>query len=189
MSTEKVHKGSNKFHCIACDYSTSRKSQYDRHLMTRKHITSTSSNKLGSEGSKINHVCECGKVYKERSGLYKHKKKCNANNLLHETIDTSDTNVESLIEENRKLKQILMGIKNNMESTSNETNHINYNNKVYNINIHVNKDPINDQMFIESIHMDVEDAVDMDHIEDMMKVKEGVNTSIIHDNDKDNDEH
>ena len=30
-------KSSTKFHCIICDYHTSRKSNYDKHLLTRKH--------------------------------------------------------------------------------------------------------------------------------------------------------
>ena len=32
-------KSSQKFHCEICNYSTSRKSQYERHLATDKHKT------------------------------------------------------------------------------------------------------------------------------------------------------
>ena len=32
-----TQQSSEKFHCTICDYYTSRKSQYDRHLATDKH--------------------------------------------------------------------------------------------------------------------------------------------------------
>ena len=43
MSTEKVQTKNDKFVCLVCDYNTCRKSQYDRHLTTSKHILSTKS--------------------------------------------------------------------------------------------------------------------------------------------------
>ena len=39
-------KSSTKFHCIICDYHTSRKSNYDKHLLTRKHQKSTFVNQI-----------------------------------------------------------------------------------------------------------------------------------------------
>ena len=37
MTSENIEKGSIKFLCKTCDYYTSRKSQYERHLSTAKH--------------------------------------------------------------------------------------------------------------------------------------------------------
>lgn len=37
MDTFLVPKGSKKFHCELCDYTTQRNSQYNRHLLTAKH--------------------------------------------------------------------------------------------------------------------------------------------------------
>ena len=191
MSTDKVQKSSSKFYCAACDYSTIRKSQYNRHLTTRKHMLSTNNNISDTNSSDAKHVCECGKVYKERSGLYKHKKKCkstsdeavcetvaetdsadsaDATDVAEITETTIDTKMKTLIEENRKLKTILMGMKNNLEPVTNETNHINCNNKVYNINIQINKDANNGNIFIESIQMDVEDDVDISDIEHTLTI-------------------
>ena len=46
MSTnEKVPKSSDKFYCSDCDYTTVRKSQYKRHLLTLKHGILTNTNK------------------------------------------------------------------------------------------------------------------------------------------------
>jgi hypothetical protein len=45
FSNEKVAKSSNnKFFCEVCDYSTSKKYNYEKHLSTSKHIESMSSN-------------------------------------------------------------------------------------------------------------------------------------------------
>ena len=37
MTTNLVPKNQNKFYCKLCNYSSSRKSQYDRHMSTEKH--------------------------------------------------------------------------------------------------------------------------------------------------------
>ena len=195
MSTEKVQKSSSKFYCAACDYSTIRKSQYNRHLTTRKHVLSTNNDILDVKSSEAKHVCERGRVYKERSGLYKHKKKCKSTSdepgcetvaetdATDITETTIDAKMKNLIEENRKLKTILMEMKNNLEPVTNETNHINCNNKVYNINIQINKDANNGNIFIESIQMDVEDDVDISDIENTLTIHDQVDIDESH-NDK-----
>ena len=40
-----VPKSSKKFVCVCCDYSTSRKSQYNRHLLTAKHLNHVNDSK------------------------------------------------------------------------------------------------------------------------------------------------
>lgn len=55
--------------CEYCDYSTSRKSSYDKHLLTDKHKKRT------IEG-RSPHVCSCGKVFTRSDNLYRHKKTC-----------------------------------------------------------------------------------------------------------------
>ena len=41
-----VPKSSKKFVCTCCDYSTSRKSQYSRHLLTAKHLNRVNDSKM-----------------------------------------------------------------------------------------------------------------------------------------------
>ena len=65
--------------CKICDYTTSRKSQYDRHNLTAKHILLH--NKLTNIAENITEnvqmcTCSCGKIYKHRQSLFTHKKKC-----------------------------------------------------------------------------------------------------------------
>ena len=44
-TNKKVPKSSDKFSCPHCDYTSIRKSQYDRHLLTLKHEILTNTNK------------------------------------------------------------------------------------------------------------------------------------------------
>ena len=68
-----------KFHCRICDYYTSNKKDFNKHKKTTKHIQNEK--KGDKNGNKNPHLlknkCEfCGKVYKHKSGLSRHKKKC-----------------------------------------------------------------------------------------------------------------
>ena len=66
---------SQKYNCESCDYRTSKKSSYDKHLTTAKHATFSVSNLVVQSCSE--HKCvNCDKIYKSRVGLWSHKKKC-----------------------------------------------------------------------------------------------------------------
>ena len=65
-------KSSKNFECIACAFNTCGKSQYDRHILTDKHLFLTNPNKIVPV-DKLK--CACGKIYKHQSSLCAHKKK------------------------------------------------------------------------------------------------------------------
>ena len=70
-TTEKLLKVAPDYFCGKCDYTCSKKSSFDKHLLTKKHNT--------TESDKILHqafVCECGKSYPYRASLYNHKRNC-----------------------------------------------------------------------------------------------------------------
>ena len=68
VMTDKINKN---FKCETCDFSCCWKSNFDKHLLTAKHIRlTTTSIKMGEYG------CVCGKKYKQRQSLHKHKKTC-----------------------------------------------------------------------------------------------------------------
>lgn len=65
-----------KYNCIPCNYSTSDKCDYNRHIQTSKH-------KRGGKGKPPtlkSYNCSCGHSYKHRSGLSRHKRNCNQDN-------------------------------------------------------------------------------------------------------------
>ena len=76
---------SHKFICKFCDYSTSRKSSWAKHLKTKKHIKKSLSksypNEMDNKKVANRYFCECGKSYQFMSGLSKHRKRCSKNKV------------------------------------------------------------------------------------------------------------
>ena len=73
MEIKNGQKSTEIFKCIFCDYFTYRKSHYDRHLLTAKHLRKSKEIKKDNISK---YICECSKEYKSNSGLWKHKKIC-----------------------------------------------------------------------------------------------------------------
>ncbi len=106
-----------KFFCEKCNYSTERKSQYERHLLTAKHKRSYNTYESVTEkvpkGSKP-FSCICGMNFNHRQNLYAHRKICKKiekNNDTSETINADENNLK----ENDEKKEI------KFEGVSNET--------------------------------------------------------------------
>ena len=86
IETNLVQKSSEKFKCELCDYSTCRKSQYDRHLRTDKHKmkqNGTFETDLVQKSSE-NLQCICGICFNSRTTLWRHKKVCKSENAIDE---------------------------------------------------------------------------------------------------------
>jgi hypothetical protein len=90
---------SNEFYCKKCHYKCSRKFNWNKHILTSKHLEVT----IGDAGdefvanvaksSKISSLysCEfCKKKYGSRNGLWKHKKICDKDNSNHKNTDNSN---------------------------------------------------------------------------------------------------
>jgi hypothetical protein len=91
------------FFCDICDYVTSNKKDFNKHINTIKHIN----NKKSTEH---NMVCECGKTYINRSSLFNHRKVCpmkckdgnNPGEGVHEKVVKSEDNLILQIQEGEK---------------------------------------------------------------------------------------
>jgi len=94
--------------CNLCNFNTSNKKDYRKHLITRKHKIITNDYNLHPQSPSI-HICKCGKQYKHRQGLYTHKKKCTVTSSLENTIISNDEH-HHLQEENSELKNMLQTI-------------------------------------------------------------------------------
>jgi hypothetical protein len=100
-------KSSKKFHCEKCDYTTSRKSQYDRHILTDKHKMDDKEDKKVPKSS-APYFCVCGKDYTYRQGLWKHQKICKNALLMDQNDDYNEikmlTNlVLDVVKQNKEL--------------------------------------------------------------------------------------
>ena len=177
----KSSKSSKIFFCKFCNYTTSRNSQFQRHLMTAKHKILTNPNKKSSAAQ--NYVCECGKAYKHLSSLCAHKKMCkflidegftnqydlNYSNYATEMQQETSTILELikqnqdfktlLIEqqkENQHLQKQLIEVVKDGKTIHNTTN----NNQKFNLNFFLNttcKDAMNMSEFIENMNINFKD--------------------------------
>jgi hypothetical protein len=66
-----------EFTCEKCDYTTTSKKDYNKHLETNKHLKLSNM----TENTAEKFFCDCGKEYRHRQSLYNHKKKCNSLNM------------------------------------------------------------------------------------------------------------
>ena len=105
MTTKKAPKTPKEFVCEKCHFKCFKPSDYERHLGTAKH----KKQHLTTEEQNKKLECICGKKYKERTALYRHKKKCN--------YKTPDEKIAELLlqqQEEHKKEQIML-LKNQQE--------------------------------------------------------------------------
>ena len=109
---KKVAESSHKYCCDICQYYTDKKSNYDKHLGTLKHLNSTESTNVAEKVAESSHkpfIClNCNANFKERTGLWKHTKICNLNN--DKTDNDEGTLVKYLMNENKELKNMIIEV-------------------------------------------------------------------------------
>ena len=159
MSMFLVPKSSETYFCEKCDYRTSRNSQYQRHLLTAKHKQQQLATNLGPKGSTC-FTCNCGKEFKDRSGLWRHSKKCPIN---EKDEPITKELVMQLIKQNQNLQDMLHEQHNKMFELAKEGKYITNNttnNKTFNLQVYLNetcKDAINLTDFVDSIKVQIKD--------------------------------
>ena len=180
MDNQKNTEKTPRFLCKICDFKCSRKAEYKRHLETIKHKRVTESNKKTPKDESNTFVCICGKTYKYRPGLAKHKRICVAVNTsmettiplleiketeiykqMHEHIDSkTDKELKDLVKELIKQNSELVKTINEIVPKIGTTNNITNNNTNFNLNVFLNekcKDALNISDFIESLKITLED--------------------------------
>jgi len=150
---ENRKKNRHIFECKICDYFTSNKFDYDKHINTIKHKVSVEAIQNGDLAIHLSpkpqnvstYKCQnCNKEYKDNSGLWRHKKTCQ--NKVVELADSDVTLVENghkeeeitalkdimkyLMKENSEMKNMMMEQQNMMmkvieNGTHNTTNNNN----------------------------------------------------------------
>ena len=164
MSIKSCEKVAPNFYCEICDYTSCRKSSFDKHILSSKHRKSILSIKSCEKVATTNNCIFCNKIYKDPSGLWRHKKKCKELNIPnHNTGDNKDTQqltelVMKVVEQNQELtKQIIELSKTPHNSISNST--VNSHNK-FNLNVYLNetcKNALNISDFVSSLVVSVND--------------------------------
>lgn len=107
-------KNAKIFHCEICDFKCSKQSNYNKHLLTRKHKILTNPNKKMPDDNIVLFSCVCGKKYKHNSSLCSHKKICDIYNNFeienNKNIDFEKN--EEKNEEKDELKDVIMVMMN-----------------------------------------------------------------------------
>ena len=143
------------YYCICCDYSAKQKSNYEKHLKTKKHIRLSQnvaffSHDLAKCSQKVvncYHTCKyCNKQFKHHSSLSKHiKYSCKKSNdedlkelvrLLNEQNQTKDQQINEILEQNKKMQKQIDKLTNKLQiqNIHNTNNTIHYNIKLLNYN-------------------------------------------------------
>ena len=105
-------KNSSKYYCEVCDFKCSRNSEWSIHIQRPKHLNGN----VGAHKTQYsNFICECGKKYISKSGLWKHTKLCSVkinNAIKNETtsLDNSTNNnlILEILKQNHELKEMMM---------------------------------------------------------------------------------
>jgi hypothetical protein len=162
---KKTSKNIHLFYCDKCDFKCCKKGDWNRHILTGKHIkiTSANTNYINSQ-----YECQyCNKIYESRNGMWKHSKICNKNigNIINLEQEPSDKQIiMMLIKDNSELKNMMMEQQKSMmeliKNGTNNTNISNNNNKTFNLQVYLNetgKDAINLTDFVDSIKIQIKD--------------------------------
>lgn len=159
------NKNSEKFICEKCNFLSSNRKDYKRHINTIKH----------NEVSKQSYKCgNCNKNFKSKTSLWRHSKNCCINNDKKFIYTENDVKhlkdkIDGLLEDKiaglERQNELLIENKKLMEQTSTNTtninsNNVNSNNSTFNLNFFLTntcKDAMNINEFIESIEVSIED--------------------------------
>ena len=167
-----TQKNAENFICEKCHFVCSKKSNYEKHLLTRKHKNDDKKEQKNAEQN----VCICGKSFKYRQGLFVHRKTCIdyeknvtndalvLENEINKKIDsTTDKELKELVKELIKQNGELVKTINEIVPKIGNTNITNNNNNNnFNLNVFLNeqcKDALNISDFIDSLKITLEDLL------------------------------
>ena len=154
------------FCCEKCNYTSSSKKDYNKHLLTRKHKNTDNLLTLTDEKSQKNptFICDCGNEYKHRQSLFNHKKKCSfkpteaepdksSNNVILELLKQNQEFKELIIEQNKQIVELAGKVGTTINNTTNNTNN-------FNLQFFLNeqcKDALNIMDFINQLQLNTTD--------------------------------
>jgi hypothetical protein len=176
----KIAKNRKIYRCESCDYSTCNLFDFNKHTQTKKHSQSGLSMAIDDfstdyeqKSQKKEFICvTCNKVYKDNSGLWKHKKRCGYSQDICDDNITMASQITpelvlSVLKQNTELTNLVVEQnKTIMELAKNGTGqninmqNVNSNNKTFNLNVFLNetcKDAMNIMDFVDSLQLQISD--------------------------------
>jgi len=167
---------SKQFNCDFCNYTTSRKHNLILHLQSERHKNNANNNDDNANLVKISKKYECQNCYKifnDRAGLWRHKKKCNQEESKHEPtkklteLDKDDL-IITLLKQNAELikgqQDMVIKLTENGITNNSHNTHTNSHNKAFNLNFFLNetcKNAMNITDFVDSIKLQLNDLMEV----------------------------
>lgn len=177
-----IAKKSPKYSCDVCNVNTSNIYDFNKHILTQKHINRARGDEEEIKNEKklqqksIGYSCDCGKKYSVSGSLWRHKKSCSflPENKIEPKEEPPQNNndlVVMLINQNKELQNLLIEerkifieeinksrcVQNN---TINNSNNNNNSNNSFNLNFFLNeqcKNAVNLVDFIDSLQVGIKD--------------------------------
>ena len=173
--------------CNFCDVKCIRKNDWDRHILTQKHVGNVSGNK---KSARTIFECEiCNKIYNSQKGLWGHRKKCGGiNKTSGQITEKNNPVIDFLMKENAEFKNIIIEfIKTNKEfievcknnstntiinsnngvATIGNNNVINTTNNTFNLQVFLNeqcKDAMNIGEFVDSFDIQLDELENVGNV-------------------------
>ena len=170
MLPNKLQKKCTEYLCEKCHYACSNLTNFNKHLLTNKHIARCCSD--NAPISCLDYNCECGHTYKHRQSFNRHKKSCQYKTepsivaadtqllppsfdaaLVIELLKQNQEFKDLLIEQNKQMLELANKAGNNNNTNCNNTT---TNNNKFNLNVFLNetcKDAISMDDFIKSFEV------------------------------------
>ena len=166
----------SSFECKVCDYKTSNKKDFKKHIDTKKHKQNNYNQSTTISSPEHNMVCICGKTYSHRGSLYNHKKHCKMivqsgmgeNTIVGDKLNITTDMFMKLMNDNQEMIKIIKEQQHQINAiipkignvTTNNNMTTNMTNNNFNLNFFLNekcKDALNMSEFIESLKITLED--------------------------------
>ena len=160
-----------EYNCIKCKYKTIFNYDFKKHLLTEKHKRLIENN----ENNIKQFICNCGKEYKDRHSLSRHKKSCNYKETIileslcnvssfFKIIKQNNEFKDLLIQQNKQIQEQFLLINKFIEkeptNVINNTNNNSTTNQTFNLNVFLNetcKDAMNVKEFLDNLNPTIED--------------------------------
>ena len=161
----------DKYCCVYCDYKTSYKCDWDKHLKTYKHQKKVKMSFKISKNSQDLILCNfCNKTYKHLSSYSRHKKNCE--NSLHKkdaNLGAENANLGAEKSDDKILvsKKYLDDVIQTYVEKQYNFNNCDVNNNNITINMYLNehcKNALNIEEFIKKIKITLEDLIESKNV-------------------------
>jgi len=165
LSAKTRQSAPGEYFCKTCDYTTSKTSDWKRHLKTKKHNATQmlpDADYLGAKTRPTSWSCDCGKNYAHKQSYYRHKAMCTYEpsgpgvKTQNEVVaQDKDQVILDLLKQNAEQQKVII----DLVQRAGNNNTISTNSHNTNINFYLNehcKDAMSIQQFVKQLQIAID---------------------------------